>query len=312
MFEQFFMRFFFKTLYKKYAGKGWALISNPPVLLNVALPDFMVVYRIASFRKKDRVEVYGYKPDNCSYFSFTTYDQLGMPVSKINDSHIANPFHLVVGQDLRKPDDEYYCLIYRVYRTNKKTIPTQPIIVINGKNILPVSDSEVYENTSYLSRKIESRLEKRNLTIQGNYDFFSLPPASRMSGLFPNRDAKYLVLFPKTDTIIVRGRFDTSARFTGFMVCNYKSTSTTDTLTYLDMPKRYIFWVSSSLKQAKQNGYKEDCPLMLWPANYPLLVYREVRVDSHRGLFDKRIQENDWVSACKIMGIYYPFVEYRH
>lgn len=311
MFERFFLRFFFKSLYKKFVNQGWALISNAPRSLNIALPDFLVVYRIASFSKKDHVEVYGHRPENCSYFSFTVYDQLGLPVSSINDSEIfGNPFHLVVGRDLPQPDDDYYCLIYRVYRTNKKEIPSQPILVVNGKNILPVPDTDVFENTSLIARTIASRLEKRDLTIRQNFDFFCLPASSKMSGLFPNRDARYLVLFPKTDTLIVSGRFDTTARFTGFMVCDYKTTSTFDTLTSLDMPKRYTFWVSTSLRMAIKRGYQQDsCPLLLWPPT-PMLVYREVRVDSCRGLFDKKIRENDWESARRVMGVYYPKVEY--
>lgn len=307
------MELYFKHLYKKYVNQGWKLISNAPKYMNIALPDFVVVYRLASFHSKDNVEIVGYKPSYFSYFSFTVYDQDGMNFDSISHSQIKdNLFHIKLGKDIKIPKDDYYCLIYRVYRTNTKIIPQQPIIVINNENILPIEESIIRDLTLDVSKEIIKFLTMRNLKISESYDFFSLPPSSKLIGLFPNPDARYLVLFPRiSQTLIIKGKLDRSSLFSGFMVCDYRTTSTIASINYLSMPTFYTFWVSTSYEEAIRKGYIKNTPLLLWPQDgIPMLVYREVRINYSKGIFSKTLRANDSFAVKKAMGEFYPNVQY--
>jgi hypothetical protein len=104
---------------------------------------------------------------------------------------------------------------------------------------------------------------------------------------------------------------DKTALFTGFMACDYKSTSTIDSINYLNLPDKYTIWVSTDVNEALKKGYDRKLPIMYWSkADIPILVYREVRVNSNKGLFNRDIKENDWFSCKEALKRFYPVITY--
>jgi len=324
MFRDFFLRLYFKNLYKKYLHQGWPLVCHAPKFLNIALPDFSVVYRLASFQKTDSVQIIGVPPHYYSYYSFYMYDDSGLPIGGISDQNITvvdGVYKLTVGKELPKPSTDYYCIIYRVYYKNFIQ-EEPPIFLLNGLIVQPTPFSQVSKETLTMASSLTNRLTNRSIQIEDKSPYFIKPPDAKLNALFPNPDSKYMLLFPlSTDDYVLKitGKmpskigYNYPLRFVGFMSCNLKTTSTEACISYLELPSSYCIWVAKNKKQAIKAGWKDEKNTFIrWSSDdnaIPLLVYREVRIDN-KGLGNKNIKPLEVKSVEKALGKYYPNVEY--
>lgn len=314
MFELLLTRIFFAKLYFKYVHKGWSIISHAPKYLNLALPDFSVIYIISSFYKNDEIIIKGKLP-KANYTSLVIYDSLGKPFSFIHltsencDSN--GNFCIIIGKDLKRPNTLLYSIIFRIYQPINKNF-NYPQIICNNV-ILPTNKKiEIYKNTIQIQNNIKNVLSKKlNLSIEPKKKFF-IPLNAQKIGLFINPDAIYMVGSPSNENKVlsIHGilppNFNKNICFIGFMACNLKTTETNSSINWNNLSNVYSIYVAYSKEDAIKFGYNSNTDnLLLWNKDNknPIIVYREVQL-KHTNLFD--IKTTDWQEAKKVMGIYYP------
>ena len=280
------LQWFFRGLYTKYKHRGWPLMSHAPSLLNVALPDFSVVYMMASFDPEDDVQIVGTPPKNCVYYSLYVYDDKGLPVLGYRDKDIPVMANGKYRIRFRRPCKSTYCVIYRVYTTDNKA-PPAPMLAVNEKDIPIEEPSVVREESKSASPSIVSLLSRRPIQIPRRFTQFTRPQ-QKMTGLFPNPDSHYMVAFPKPGHVMkIRGRLppkigrEHDLRFVGFMASDVRTTSTYDSVSSRNLPSSYTIWVACNKDEAVATGWKKGVgTLLLFPheSDMNVVVYRKVIV----------------------------------
>lgn len=310
-----FTRLYFYRLYYRYAHKGWSVISKAPKYLNLALPDYSVIYILASFFTYDRVFITGKLPI-ASYVSLVVYDTLGLPYSYIHltpencDKNLN--FNISINDTLRIPKSLLFCIILRVYEPDNKNFAF-PTIFVNHFKIQNILIKKIYDNTVQIQNDIKMIITKKlDLSIVPNAKFFN-PILTKKIGLFINPDAIYLVGSPsvKNKVILIKGKLPTynsypKISYIGFMACNLTTTETDSCVGWKELPNEYKIYVAFSKRDAKRFGYNsQNHHLLLWSLKNekPIIVYRQVQVQ-HTNIF--YMDSSDWKDAKNIMGHYYP------
>jgi hypothetical protein len=326
--ESWFTTYFFWRLYREYSQKGWAVVCKIP-LLNIAFPDDSVQYFLCSFAREDKVRLLGtLPPENLvAYCSFTVYDTMGVPTDSLFDDQITTTqegrYEITLGSDLKIPSSSYYCIIMRMYMLSFPSpleLEYTPSLIMDTdcQQILGhVSMKDLVHNSQTIEEKAVGFLSRRQLPSLTEKQPFYAPPSSEMASFFVNANATYLLATPDPEekVLCVTGRRPTAIgrheniRFVGFMACNLQTTATDASVSWKNLPVHYRVWVAFSEASARSAGYHGKDPLLLWKKNnaFPVLVYREVRVDG-KGVKSQSEVKMD-ASACKkIMGPYYPTV----
>lgn len=342
--ESWLTTYFFWRLYKKFSGNGWALVCKTP-LLNIAFPDDSVQYFVCSFPREAYVCLVGSPPprDLVAYSALTVYDTHGLPVSSLYDNQWAHYKNgIVMGRDLALPPSSYYCLILRLYMTSPRPksplrlsplrlsplrldlCPSLVTTMDDGceQTLSDISVRTIVENSEHVQEKVVDFLSKRALPVfDGQAQQFYAPASSEMARFFVNENAAYMIAVPNPHqrVLCVTGQRypkigrEHEVRFTGFMACNFKTTATDSSIAWENLPVHYRIWVAFSEREARLAGYTEEDALLLWkPSNgWPIVVYREVRVD-HKGLLRRATDRKVEASECrKLMGRFYPRVCYK-
>lgn len=334
--ESWLTTYFFWRLYKKYSRTGWALVCRTP-LLNLAFPDDSVQYFLCSFARGDRVRLVGSVPPRhlVAYSAFTVYDTKGVPIASLYDNEWptrGGRYEIVVGRHMKVPSSSsYYCIIMRLYMAQSQSplrLDLTPSLIVRRANdeceeTLPeLSVENIVENSEAVGQQVLSFLSKRAIPAFSTKQAFYAPKSSEMASFFVNQNAVYMIAAPGPDRVLCvtgerysRVGRDHDIRFMGFMACNLKTTATDASVGWALLPRHYRLWVAYSEKEARDAGYPGGSsePLLLWKRSnaFPILVYREVRVD-HRGLIAVTQQEDRRIEApeCqRIMGRFYPRVE---
>lgn len=328
--KDFFLRRFLGAIYQKYASRGWVICCNPPEVFNVAMPDLSVCYFVASFKTEDDFLLTGRKPPSTiyRYMSFTVYDTNGLPFDQKHDADVfttSSSYKIGTrpGPDvvqMRKPTQgRYYCLVLRWYRSHGVTSIEQlrlPSMQVQGVQIKPASYDEIHRNSMDMTNQFISIVRRRHLHPLNDCGSFLYPYFAGLHGLFPNKDASYMIVsLGKTiSNGVIEGKIPKSdignrkaIRFVGLMVCNYITTETDSSVSDEVLPSSYRIFVSTSMGDAIQHGYKEaeyDYLLLISPTNqHPVIIYREVRVDG-QGLH--QMTSNRVEEAKRLLGDSYP------
>lgn len=332
--ESWLTTYFFWRLYKHYSKQGWALVCKIP-LLNIAFPDTSVQYFVCSFPREDKVRLVGSLPPRhlVAYSALTVYDTQGVPVASLYDNEIKTnkdgKYQLRMGCDLKiPPSSSYYCIILRLYMTDPHSplrADLTPSLVVDSdfqcQQTLPeVRVQDMAKNSETVEEKVVGFLSRRTLPQFSGLQPFYTPPSSEMASFFVNKNAVYMVAVPDSPSgvLCVTGERYTKIgrghdiRFVGFMACNLQSTATDSSIGWMDLPVHYRLWVAKSENEARAAGYKGNDTLLLWKRTnkFPVLIYREVRVDQ-KGLLSVTQREDRRIEPAeckKIMGRFYPRV----
>lgn len=320
-------RVFFTITMRKYSRQGWIIVSSAPRLLNVAMPDFLVEYWVASFRKGDRPVLVGDVPTGVNYWAFTVYDNTGLPVSSVNDTCIRGHYSICVGKDpLRFPPDVTdYCVVMRVYRKPCKKFDIStclPTIYLDHTIVPQVPWDVIQKNSSAVEQQIwkafgHRHIERPPSTKRG----FFLPPPRHLASLFPNHDAAYLVAFPFSSRVLrlswrLPSLSHSDLRFSGFMTCDLKTTRTCSSCSreeWKNTPDGAMItvWFGFTSRDALEAGMKTTDRFLQWDTECtePIMVYREVRMKK-KGIFAIPPDNNEPLQAKQIMRSFYPLLEY--
>lgn len=313
-------KYFIGSLYKKYEPYYFPLMSKAPEFLNYAYPDFSVQYFISTFTKKQTLSINGLIPLNkVNFFCITLYNKDGLPYFSKNDYQIVNFNIIDTDLDCIEYSEtidilESSSLIIRFYTKNKfknhdfyEYLPS-----LSTSKIFDVQN--IKRNSIKLGNLLQDRISKQdnfiNLEVlQKNY--FYKPDKSKLKNLFPNKDAEYLIAFPKTKIVLIRIKTEffcqEDFRFIGFMASNYQTTATDSSISLEESNHEYRIWICYSNDVCKLNIKQNDI-ILNWNNNnqYPILVYREVRIKKE-GL---QILENE-IGPNQLRTIMnYPEIEY--
>lgn len=333
----------FSQLYSKFLNQDWPVvssISSIPPTLNVAYPDSSIIYYVATFNSSDMVVLSGTVPPNIYFFSIVVYDSLGLPTS-LNFTPSSNyNYELGLDATYKTPPGDY-CVIVRVYKTSNtpSIYPNYvPKISINGGKIpvKSVSNSQRIVNSNLIQELLwksfnsaYSSKTPTELFPNINVNEFFLPSVEQMASVFPNPNAKYLIVFPTSNNVIkVTGvlppsiGYNMSISFISFMASNMDHTSTDDSISFSKLGQKYTLFVAYSIQDAVKCGYNPlNDKLLLWKSDnkYPLLIYREVRPSSTNSIstdykalslftINNSLSPVNGSTVSKSMGIYYPQV----
>tara|TARA_B100001248_G_scaffold261818_1_gene254444 strand:+ start:62 stop:1078 length:1017 start_codon:yes stop_codon:yes gene_type:complete len=284
--------YFIGSLYKKYEAYYFPLMSKAPEFLNYAYPDFSVQYFISTFSKKETLFINGLIPlDKVNFFCITLYNKDGLPYFSKNDYQIVNFNIIDTDLDCIEYSEtidilESSSLIIRFYTKNKfknhdfyEYLPS-----LSTSKIFDVKN--IKKNSIKLGTLLQDRISRQNNFIdsevlQNNY--FYKPNKSKLKNLFPNKDAEYLIAFPKTKIVLIKIKTEffcqEDFRFIGFMASNYQTTATDSSISLEESNHEYRIWICYSNDVCKLNIKQNDI-ILNWNNNnqYPILVYREVRI----------------------------------
>ena len=319
----------------------WPLLSKSPSILNVAFPDFSIEYFMSSFSGSQTVHFEGIIPTELRYWSLTVYDSTGLPYEYWNDTHFPNH---KISLTLSNYPFMYYVVVIRYYFPRgtpesssllPSSLPTVQVTNSLGE-VIPirkVSDESRLKNSQSIEKKLYTICSRQfanyNFDNVNKYQFF-LPNPSGMSLLFPNADAMYLMVFPKTNesfenkkavVLHVEGHLPKEIgrsyplRFTSFMASNLKTTRTDDSVSDSFLSPHFHLFVAYDSQDAQDVGWEKQNPshrLLLWSSTNenPVLIYRQVRTDRN-GIFSLKssTQNVDGSMVEKVMGsLYYPRV----
>ena len=327
----------FLPIYYEYLNKEWPIISsiNPQkkkCILNVAFPDYSIIYYVTSFLSNDNIMLTGKFPTDIYFWSLTLYDYKGNIIHSINDTLFPNKQYKISIQNNKiYYNDSFknielsksYCIIQRIYKT--KTTPKvypdyTPKILIENKKLETVSKKIRKDNSNRLEKLLYKLFNVKFGNIQPETFFkgvniheFFLPAKSQMSLVFPNPFATYLIAFPtKNNTMKITGKLppnigfkNENCRFISFMACNFKTTATDMCISHYDLPKDYTIYISFYKKDAIQHGYnpKLGHKLLLWDSKtntFPVIIFRIVSVSKKPlGIFSMN-NKNNIISGKKI------------
>ena len=298
----FLQKYLFRSImyifYNYYKNNLWTIYSDAPTAGNIAFPDFSVNYYV-SFLTQKNIQISGYIPSNVNFFSITIYDTDADTIYYFDDNkvdkYVKNQFYSLVIRDLPRA----YCIIVRYYLKQKDTIISESEFY-GLPRIMNIDNSTYYSQSSLKERKQNTDslvsyytyfVSKRNFLLQSNYNEFKLP-INPIQMYFPNKKALYSTLRVKSidDVIIIRGQLPiinrtTNIRFIGFMLCNYLTTETDNSISNDLLNTNFVLYITSTLKNATRYNYdakNENHSLLLWNKNniYPIVICREVKINN--------------------------------
>ena len=271
--HEMFYQWFIRKLYLRDVSLYFPIMSNAPEYLNFAYPDFSVQYFVTTFRP-GKITLEGKIPrSKLHFFSITLYGVDGLPIYSKSDADMSTSYVETVDLDV------VAALIVRFYRKNpkesfEKYLPT-----------LSVAKKEVTRSARLAaSKKLEKlllpKIAKQNIRIAEilptEPQFFK-PNDQMLKSLFPNPFAHYLIARPSSQ----QGYIDITTpsftmddyRFVGFMLSNYSTTETDDSIS-LSGNRRYRIWFGVGPPDKHMKYYLQ------WKSSnaFPILVYREVRI----------------------------------
>ena len=85
----------FLPIYDQYLNKEWPIISSispqkKNCILNVAFPDYSIIYYVTSFLSNDPITLTGTFPKNIYFWSLTLYNDKGIIIYSMNDTLFPN------------------------------------------------------------------------------------------------------------------------------------------------------------------------------------------------------------------------------
>jgi len=297
---------FFKKVCRRFKNKGWVLLCNPPKSLNLAMPEFSIFYFVSFFPAHQKIHIFGEVPYDYVYFSFYLYNDQGQVIGGINHWNIQ---HLREKIDNNHPETRKtyclrmgiefpipctsYCLIYRVYSKYKIFPLPLPRIHIEKKemyHLLPNSSIwNLKKQTWKMTPLLQKAIKRRNIpdTLPYRKDFFVCPKMHDKDTLFINPDATYFAVMLQTKWIHIRGNFpswdDDSIVFSGFIVCNAKTTETIACFTNMDLERSttsfFEFYVVPQKTMKKDRVFFSSSQKIIFYSCLPeevLIIYREI------------------------------------
>ena len=298
----------FSCLYRRFSNLYWPIQSicdENEKILNIAFPDSSVLYFISSFHSKDNIILQGKIPKTLHLWNIGFYDSEGKIFHSIHDKSfpsqkftisISEFIHESSSTHVRSPKNSMFCVVLRFY-LSKETLPIIPSflpeIIVNKKKIKTLPYETRIKYSKHVESFFTSFFAKKNYPIDVSYNIheFFLPPKQQVDMFFPNPHAEYLVVFPSKHNVLkVEGSIPSnigfqndSLRYLGFMTCNLLTTSTDESLSFDELPKKYTLYVAFSQKNAERYGFNpnEDHKLLLWNLQTnknPILVFRIVSI----------------------------------
>lgn len=256
--EYIFEKRIFGPIYNKYLHENWPIVSTISPnkenniennILNVAFPDYSIIYYVASFKSTDNITLEGEIPPNIYFWSLTLYNNKGTIIHSINDREFINEkinndrkYKIGINNSKIQYNDitenlelsKDYCIIQRVYKTDKTPTISQdfisqdflPNISIKNKEnkeieIKDVNDEERKKDSNKLQSLLYKLFNHKFGKIQPEIFFkgvdvhkFFLPAKSQMSLVFPNPFAEYLIAFPtKSQVMKITGKLPKNIGF---------------------------------------------------------------------------------------------------
>ena len=236
----------FGPIFRKYLKKEWPIISSVSKdeknnTLNTGFPDFSCVYYIASFEKKNKVELDGEVPDNILFLSLSLYNNMGEVIYSVDDKNLyqntnqntkKNNYKVKIednkisyneiSKDIGEKLSDTYCIIYRLYKnvdTTTNDLNFIPKINIKDEVIVGVNDESRMKDSNKLQdliyRLSKNKFKKiiptntvdmneslKNYFLKININEFFLPAQSQLSLVFPNHYSDYLIAFPNESRVM--------------------------------------------------------------------------------------------------------------
>lgn len=313
-----FFRLLMSAFYFYYRNKLWSIYSDAPSVGNIAFPDFSVTYYV-SFLTEPNIQVSGIIPENVNIFSISIYDTDAKIVYYFDDSQIIGnkntyslnmrelpyAYAMIVRYYLNKPENpaaNNVCDSSTLFSSTSTCIPPKSSIsdyylpkVVNlaTDKPFPVSTfEERQENTESFSNFYMFFAKKRHIITHSSFNEFQKPEAPT-NMYFPNKRATYSTVRVKSadDVILIRGTIPpnvnrhSNIRYMGFMLCNYVTTETDNSIGTEYLRGDYTVFISTSVEKVEAFGYNKQNSshaILLWnPTNkFPLIVFREVKINA--------------------------------
>lgn len=300
------------TLFHRYTRKGWVLVCHPPNYFNVAFPDLSARYWIAFFSPNDRVVVEGGVPLDCDYFSVHCYNSYGEWIGGLHDqderlqhlpafclsfgeedgsssppqepsNHSTAPIR--IGSNISSP----FCLIVRWYRSSSLgNADTEewilPSLKVQGEVLRSSEWRDRYQTSRQWTTLVQRFLMLRPRTPPERYqreDDMVSPSFSDTRLLFPNPDAQYWILVPKTPVVQIHVQLVSpwTCRYAAFMVGNIRTTETIHGWKCdLSSGEKQTVYISPSMEMARQYGWSDPIPLLLYSTTIKetLILFRQI------------------------------------
>lgn len=305
--------------YFYYHNKLWSIYSDAPSIGNIAFPDYSVTYYV-SFLTEPNIQLSGIIPTNVNIFSITIYDTDAKIIYYFDDSQIIGDkntysitakdlpyaYALIVRYYLNKPENPVIDNICdsdaNSHHSSSTCIPPKSsisdyylpkIVNMDTNKQYPVSSlQERQENTESFSKFYMFFAKKRQIITHSHFHEFHKPEAPT-NMYFPNKRAIYSTVRVKSpeDVIVIRGTIppnvnrQSNIRYMGFMLCNYLTTETDNSIGTEYLHGDYTVFVSTTMKNVQAHGYNKyntSHAVLLWhPTNqFPLIVFREVKINA--------------------------------
>tara|TARA_X000000950_G_C13920040_1_gene662937 strand:- start:1923 stop:3116 length:1194 start_codon:yes stop_codon:yes gene_type:complete len=348
----------FGPVYKHFLHEDWPIVSKSDKdgsILNIAYPDENIAYYVASFSVKNKVNLKGKIPKkkDMYFWSLTIYREDGSIYHSINDTEIRDEYSIEIGNNsimsplvssvvdetttiVNAPVGDTYCVILRVYKKDimfnlfPDYIPN--IIIDDGEvKIEDVMYEKRIKNSNTLenifTKLFTKKFERINVTnfFKVDVNKFFLPAESEMSLVFPNPFAKYLMVFPKENSNVIKvkgilqdniGMDNNNCRYVSFMASSFYTTSTDNSISFreikINKEGEYILYTAFSERDAEEKGYdstKDNHNILLWKESNrkPVLVYRLVSTAKKKNDEDSLFRINN-----KVKNIGYKIIEKKY
>ncbi len=336
-------RIFYNFYYKKYRNQYWPLVSyhrNDISVMNIAFPDNISIYHVASFSKDESVLLEGEYPENCLFWNITFYDNMGKVAHCVNESDFPKRFYRILVSKVKSktsvyqiiPPSSFYAVIHRMY-----TVTDEPFT----KRYLPTI-SLCFSNVSYPSaeyRLINSiQFQDRFRFYVSWYNFFDnfrlsskfsdvdihqffVPSLKTLKNVFSNPQALYMIAFPKKNKIMrIHGILpsighDCLIQYSSFMACDLSSFGTDSSVSYFSHYSDYNIYVCFKEKHDMLSKKISDRDTILtWEASNtnPIVVFR-ILFSSFQEFSPKNIYSEsnvDHVKLQELFGNYFPQIFY--
>lgn len=296
-FKDFIFKFFLKKIYKQNLGYYFPIFSKAPKYLNFAYPDFSIQYFIMSLPANEIIHLEGEIPYEKIYFwNCVLYGVDGTPYFHITDKDVPKKYNfkittnqlssLVIRFYAKDENEDFYSFLPKI-KPEFQTLPVNSRI------------QKTIKYSKFLQNIITRRYKNISQELLERHDFF-LPGTKRRGNLFVNPDAIYLCSFPPKKSsiakIVLNVPRNSIYRYIGFMVSNYTTTATDESV-HLSKYKKITLWICQKKNQDKleKYGFDKSKDLTLFWKNsnkHPIIVYRLV-MSKIKGIMKLNNIEND-------------------
>ena len=243
-------------------------------ILNVAFPDTLINYNVASFDSDSTVNIATKIPlDDIYFFSITIYLENGKVYNSLNNSIFETKTGTLNHTFLLKPSAEQttdksitiiqtppkemsptYCVILRTYRKEITTTLFDPTLSVNDKELeyKSITPQKREENSNVIQTLLYFlfHLKLSKINVQTFFDVdaykFFLPADNRMGLVFLTLSPSILCAFlkKKKNNYVLRiqgelqnniGEENSTVSYVSFMASNFVKTSTDNSLMFKDI-----------------------------------------------------------------------------